>query len=78
MSTKMIDVQDAQRQLAELVSFAQQGNEVIIAEGTTPLARLVAVVPLTKPRVPGLHLGAMRMHSDFNDPLPDDFWTGAV
>lgn len=78
MSTKMVDVQEAQRQLVELVSLAQQGNEVIIAEGNMPLARLVAVAPRAKPRVAGLHQGAMRMHSDFNEPLPDDFWTGAA
>ncbi len=78
MSTKMVDLQEAQRQLVELVSLAQQGNEVIIADGNTPLARLVAVAPRTKPRVPGLHQGAMRMHPDFNEPLPDGFWTGAA
>ncbi len=78
MSTKLVDVQEAQRQLAELVSLAQQGNEVIIAEGSTPLARLVPVTLRSKPRVAGLHQGAMRMHTDFNEPLPDEFWTGAA
>ncbi len=78
MSTKLVDVQEAQRQLAELVSLAQQGNDIIIAEGNKPLARLVPVAPRGKPRVAGLHQGAMRMHSDFNDPLPDEFWTGAA
>jgi antitoxin (DNA-binding transcriptional repressor) of toxin-antitoxin stability system len=78
MSTKMVNVQEAQQRLAELVSLVQQGNDIIIAEGDTPLARLVAVTPQGKPRVAGLHQGAMRMHSDFNDPLPDEFWTGAA
>ncbi len=78
MSTKLVDVQEAQHQLAELVSLAQQGNEVIIADGNTPLARLVPVVPPRKPRVAGLHQGAMRMHDDFNEPLPDEFWMGAA
>jgi antitoxin (DNA-binding transcriptional repressor) of toxin-antitoxin stability system len=77
MSTKMVDVQEAQRDLVELLTLAQQGSEVIISEGTTPLARLVAVAPTT-PRVAGLHEGAMRMHTNFNEPLPDDFWMGAA
>ncbi len=72
----MVDVQEAQRQLSELLSLAQQGNEVIIAEGNTPLARLVPVTLPSKPRVAGLHQGAMHMHNDFNEPLPDEFWTG--
>lgn len=78
MSTKMVNVQEAQQQLAELVSLVQQGNDIIIAEGNTPLARLVAIAPQGKPRVAGLNQGAMRMHSDFNDPLPDEFWTGVA
>lgn len=78
MTTKMVDVQEAQQQLAELLSLAQQGNDIIIAEGNTPLDRLVAIAPQGKPCVAGLHQGAMRMRSDFNDPLPDEFWTGAA
>jgi len=78
MSTKMVDVQEAQHQFSELLSLAQQGNEVIIVEGNIPLARLVPVTPPSKPRVAGLHQGAMHMHNDFNEPLPDEFWTGAA
>ena len=79
MSTKTVDVQEAQRRLPELLSQAQQGDEVIISEGDTPLARLVPVAPhQNKPRVVKLHQGAMRIHDDFNEPLPDEFWTGDV
>ncbi|HEX6292440.1 MAG TPA: hypothetical protein VFZ66_24860 [Herpetosiphonaceae bacterium] len=78
MSTKTVDVQEAQHQLAELLTLAQQGNEVIIAEGNRPLARLVPFTPPGKPRVAGLHQGAMQMHPDFDEPLPDEFWMGAA
>jgi antitoxin (DNA-binding transcriptional repressor) of toxin-antitoxin stability system len=77
MSTKTVDVHEAQGQLLELLALAQQGNEVIIAAGTTPVARLVPVTQAGKPRVAGLHQGAMHMHDDFNEPLPDEFWTDA-
>lgn len=30
----------------------------------------------SKPRVPGLHPGAIWASEDFDDPLPDAFWTG--
>jgi prevent-host-death family protein len=78
VGTKTVDVQEAKRHLSELLSLAQQGDEVIIADGNTPLARLVPLVPGRKPRVAGLHQGAMRMRNDFDEPLPDDFWTGGV
>jgi hypothetical protein len=27
---------------------------------------------------PGLHLGAISMSEDFDEPLPDEFWSGKV
>jgi hypothetical protein len=30
----------------------------------------------SKPRIPGLHPGAIQVSEDFDDPLPDEFWTG--
>jgi hypothetical protein len=33
-------------------------------------------VPIsTKQRVPGLHLGALWASEDFDEPLPEEFWT---
>jgi hypothetical protein len=37
---------------------------------------LVPVKPQKQARTAGMHHGAMRMSEDFNDPLPDDFWSG--
>jgi len=31
----------------------------------------------TKPRVPGLHPGAIWTSEDFDEPLPDEFWAGS-
>jgi hypothetical protein len=31
----------------------------------------------TKPRVPGLHPGAIWTGEDFDEPLPAEFWTGS-
>jgi prevent-host-death family protein len=76
MSTTTVDVQEAQTHLSELLSLAKQGNEIIIVEGGTPLARLVPFASQNRPRVAGLHQGAMEMRADFNDPLPDEFWLG--
>ena len=33
-------------------------------------------VDLSKPRILGLHPGAMVTSDDFDDPLPDEFWLG--
>lgn len=33
-------------------------------------------VDMSKPRILGLHPGAIWMSNDFDDPLPDEFWLG--
>ncbi|MBI1280878.1 MAG: DUF2281 domain-containing protein [Anaerolineaceae bacterium] len=37
-----------------------------------------AEVDLTKPRILGLHPGAIWTSDDFDDPLPDEFWLGVA
>ncbi len=75
MQTKTIDVRDAQTRLPELLSLVADGAEIILTEGSTPLARLVPLAPFTKPRVPGLHAGAIWTSEDFDEPLSEDSWT---
>jgi prevent-host-death family protein len=78
--TTTIDVNEAQQQLAELLELAKAGQEIIIADGSTPVARLIAIAPAAKPaqpRVAGLHQGAARVSDDFDQPLPDEFWMGS-
>ncbi|MCB0084170.1 MAG: hypothetical protein KDE47_24695 [Caldilineaceae bacterium] len=77
MTATTIDIRDAQTQLLKLLALALKGGDVVIAKDNVPLVRLVPVAPPGKRRIAGLHKGAMRMHDDFNEPLPDDFWLGA-
>jgi antitoxin (DNA-binding transcriptional repressor) of toxin-antitoxin stability system len=77
MTTKSIEIQEAQQHLAELVAQVATGTEIILLDGQTPRARLVPITPYAVQRVPGLHVGSMTMSPDFDQPLPDDFWIGA-
>jgi prevent-host-death family protein len=66
---------EAKTKLSELVSRAQQGEEVIITSGRDrkPVARVVAVRSSKKrQRVPGLFKGMFSIGKDFDDPLPED------
>jgi prevent-host-death family protein len=76
MTTKSVEIHEAQQHLAELVAQVATGTEIIILEGQTPRARLVPMASQPIQRVPGLHAGSMTMHPDFDQPLPDDFWIG--
>jgi antitoxin (DNA-binding transcriptional repressor) of toxin-antitoxin stability system len=76
MQTKTVDVHEAQTHLIELLSLVSAGTEIILTAGSTPLARIVPMVGAATPRVAGLHPGAIQTSEDFDEPLPEDFWTG--
>jgi antitoxin (DNA-binding transcriptional repressor) of toxin-antitoxin stability system len=78
MQTKTVDVHEAQTHLVELLSLVSAGTEIILTAGNTPLARIVPMVGALTPRVAGLHPGAIRTSEDFDEPLPEDFWTGTL
>jgi antitoxin (DNA-binding transcriptional repressor) of toxin-antitoxin stability system len=78
MLTETVDIQEIQTRFTELLSLVQEGVEIILAQDDMPLARIVPVTPSTKPRVAGLHRGAIWTSDDFDEPLPEEFWVGAA
>ena len=69
-----VSVDVAQDKLPALPAHALAGNEGIITEQGTPVARLVPVVThSTKKRVARLNRGAISTTEDFDEPLPDSF-----
>jgi len=76
MLAKTVDVREAQVHLQDLLSQVLAGKEIVLTEGNSPVARLVPVDSITTPRMPGLHSGAIWTSPDFDEPLPEEFWTG--
>ena len=72
MLAKTIDIRSERMDLEDLLSLIAEGAEVLLTDGDTPVARLV---PVGK-RVAGLHPGAIWTSEDFDEPLPEEFWTG--
>lgn len=77
MATTTVDIGKTPTQLADLLSLALQGTEVIIAKDDQTLARLVPVAQ-SKPRVGNLNPDSIVTTDDFDAPLPDEFWTGSA
>ena len=75
--SKTVDIREAQAQLPELVSLALAGDEVIIAEGDKPVARIVPINAVSQRRIAGLNKGEIWTSDDFDEPLPEAFWLGA-
>ena len=79
MPMETVDVRDAQPRLTELVQRVMAGTEVVLTDRGTPVVRLVPISSSPAgTRRAGLHAGAIEMSDDFNEPLSDDFWTGAA
>ncbi len=75
--TQTVTVDEAQDKLPDLLAQALAGDEVIITEAGTPVARLVPVVAHSKKkRVAGLNRGSISTDEDFDEPLSDEFWLG--
>ena len=67
---KIVNIHAAEAQLSRLVEQAAAGELIIIAKAGRPRARLVPLPPPGNPRKPGSMKGKIRIHSNFDAPLP--------
>ena len=68
----MYTVHEAKTNLSRLLEEAENGQEVIIARGKTPVAKLVAIGARTRKRVPGKYKGLITIHPSFFKPMTKD------
>lgn len=73
MSEK-VNIYDAKTRLSQLVDRAEAGEEIIIARGGRPAARLVPFRVQNSKRKRGRLRGRIRIGNDFDDPLPDNLF----
>jgi antitoxin (DNA-binding transcriptional repressor) of toxin-antitoxin stability system len=78
MATKTVDLNQEPMSLKELLSLVRENTEIVLTQGNTPLARLIAITSNETLRQPGLHSGAISISDDFDEPLPDEFWIGST
>lgn len=65
-------VDEAQTDFSRLLVRVSQGEEVIIAQGGQPVARVVPVLKSPVRRRPGSAAGQVVIHPDFDAPLSAD------
>ena len=77
MEIKTVEIQEVGPYLKELVSLVETGAEIVLTQGNMPVARLVPIARSSaQTRVAGMHEGSMWTSEDFDEPLPEMFWTG--
>lgn len=70
---RIVGVHEAKTHLSRLLERVQEGEEILIAKGGKPYARLV---PVEQPkRQPGTLKGVVHVGPEFFEELPED-WTG--
>jgi prevent-host-death family protein len=67
-----VNIHEAKTHFSRLVERAAAGEEIIIARSGKPVARLVPLEDVEKPRVFGRMRGKIRVADDFDAPLPDE------
>ena len=73
MSTQIIGMHEAKSTLSQLVQRAAAGETIYIGPRGQAQVKMVAVSePVKQPRVLGRMKGRIKVHGDFDAPLPDD------
>ena len=67
-----VNIHEAKTHFSKLVERVRQGEEITIAKGGRPVARLVPVKAEKARRKPGSARGLVRISADFDKPLPKE------
>lgn len=69
---KTVNLYEAKTKLSSLVERAAAGEEIVIAKGGKPKARLGPLRRATSRRAPGGWAGRIWVAEDFDEPLPQE------
>jgi prevent-host-death family protein len=72
MLMPVITIHYAKTNLSRLIKKASAGEEIIIARGDKPVARLVPIGEAKGKRRPGSLKGKLKVGPEFFEPLPPD------
>jgi prevent-host-death family protein len=72
MKANVVTIHQAKTNLSRLIQRASGGEEVIIARGSKPVARLVPIGEVKGKRQPGSLKGKLLVDREFFEPLPAD------
>jgi prevent-host-death family protein len=70
MRSMKVTIHAAKTTLSKLIERAHSGEEIVIARGDVPVARLVPIVDRPPKREPGTLRGLVKVTGAFFEPLP--------
>ena len=69
---KPVKMHEAKTNFSRLIRLVEEGEEIVVHRGATPVARIVPYEESGPDRVPGLLRGRIRIADDF-DEIPPGF-----
>lgn len=69
---KTVTIHAAKTNLSQLLAEVERGEEIVLARGKQPVAKLVPIEAPKKKRVPGSLKGQIEIGPEFFEPLPDE------
>jgi prevent-host-death family protein len=76
MKTSTVTIHEAKTNLSRLLQKAANGEQIIIARGSKPVARLVPIGEVKGRRTPGSLKGKLVVEPSFFESLPADELSG--
>lgn len=71
--SEIVTIHKAKTELSKLLARVEAGEEIVIARGNKPVAKLVAAEPAPQPqRKPGSMKGLISIGPEFFEPLSDE------
>ena len=67
-----VTIHTAKTTLSQLVARVEAGEEIILARGNVPIAKIVPYQPVKPKRQFGVLSGVVSVGPEFFEPLPDD------
>jgi len=67
-----VTIHKAKTQLSRLIEKACKGEDIVIARGSKPVVRLVAIQDARGNRKPGALKGKIKIGPEFFEPLPPE------
>jgi prevent-host-death family protein len=66
-----VSVYEAKSKLSQMINKALEGEEVVITRNGEDTVKLTPVAKKKKRNWIGMYEGQIKIHDDFNDPLPE-------
>ena len=69
---KVVTIHAAKTNLSQLLAEVEAGEEIVVARGKTPIAKLTAYSPPAPKRKFGAFKGLVEIGPEFFEPLPEE------